>query len=93
MKKIELSDDFFSGMDRKKASSVPAGSARREIQAVRTILGTRPLSPVAAQSRPSEPVHPRGPGALLSLPFAMAGHMMALCASLVRITLPPFGRR
>lgn len=93
MKKIELSDDFFSGMDRKKASPARAGSARRELQAVRTILGTPNPRPSAAQSRHPKPFHPRGPGTLLSLPFAMAGHMVALCASLIRVTLPPFGRR
>ncbi len=93
MKKIELSEDFFSGMDRKKSSSAQAGPTRREVQAVKTILGTQPRPRSQSKPRTSHPPNRPSLGTLLSLPFTMAGHMMNLCASAIRATFPPFNRR
>ena len=93
MKKIELSEDFFSGLDRSKENSAKEASNQRESQAVRTILGRQ--SGHRTQSRPQvrTPIRRPGAGTFLSLPFAMAGHMMNLCASVIRATLSPSGRR
>lgn len=93
MKKIELSDDFFSGMERKKMRLAEAPASRREKQAIRTILGTQPRNGASAPPHRNGHRPTPGPGALLSIPFAMAGHMMALCASVIRVALPPFRRR
>ena len=92
MKKIELSEDFFSGMDRKKDASTATGSTRREVQAVKTILGTEPRTRALSKPRPTPSPSRSGLGTLLSLPFAMAGHMMSLCASAIRTAFPPFDR-